>query len=139
MSYRQESYEISEEVKRVWRSALVAYQHAQVPPSEEAEIVRRAENRFFVEFNDRHALAERVDGDPLGGADLTEYSTSKINVVASARRSGGPYMGFSVDPRPGLRGVSVRLESNVLHDEEIVSTLTSVRESLQHLLVGAVP
>jgi hypothetical protein len=135
MPYRQESYDFSAEAKRVWRSALVAYMHAQVPPGEGAEIIRGAEHPFFVEFNDRRMLADRVDGDPLGAADLTEYSTSKVDVVDSVRQSGGPYMGFSVDPQAGLTGLSVKLESNILRDEEIVSTLTSIRESVQHLSV----
>jgi hypothetical protein len=54
MPYRRESQVISAEAKRVWRSALVAYQHAHVPPGEAAEIIRRAENRLLVEFNVAH-------------------------------------------------------------------------------------
>ncbi|MEH0542261.1 hypothetical protein QA802_03950 [Streptomyces sp. B21-105] len=84
-----------------------------------------------MEFNDRRTLADEVEGDPLGGADLTEYSTSEVDVVDSVRQAGGPHMGFSIDPRGGRLGLSVKLESNVLRDEEIVSTLTRIRESLQ--------
>ncbi|MGW4911721.1 condensation domain-containing protein [Streptomyces sp. NPDC004270] len=131
MPYRRESQVLSAEAKRVWRSALLAYLHAQVPPGVAAEIIRRAENRLLVEFNDRRTLADEVEGDPLGGADLTEYSTSEIDVIDSVRQAVGPHMGFSIDPRGNRLGLSVKLESNVLRDEEIVSTLTRIRESLQ--------
>ncbi|MFD4635239.1 hypothetical protein ACFVYR_37315 [Streptomyces sp. NPDC058284] len=84
-----------------------------------------------MEFNDRRTLADEVEGDPMGGADLAECSTSEVDVVDSVRQAGGPHMGFPFDPRGDSLGLSVKAESNVLRDKEIVSTLTRIRESLQ--------
>jgi hypothetical protein len=144
MPYRQASDAFSAEAKTVSRSALVAYRHAMVPQSECVEIIRRAGYPFLVEFNDRRTLPGRSDRrtlpgkikrDQLNDADIPDCATSKVDVTESTRRSIGPYIGFMVDPKVSLMGVSIKLVSNILRDEEIISTLASTRDSLQRLSV----
>jgi hypothetical protein len=115
-----------------------------VPQSECVEIIRRAGYPFLVEFNDRRTLPGRSDRrtlpgkikrDQLNDADIPDCTTSKVDVTESTRRSIGPYIGFMVDPKVSLMGVSIKLVSNILRDEEIISTLASTRDSLQRLSV----
>jgi hypothetical protein len=126
-----------DEVQGVWRSLLTAYQHAQSPPEAAAEIFREADDPFLVEFNDRRPIADEMGADLVGRADPTDYSPSEVRIVDSERVVTTPHMGFSMDPEVGSLGMSVKLESNILSDDQIGSVLTTIRERAMTIVLGS--
>ncbi|GGY15925.1 condensation domain-containing protein [Streptomyces djakartensis] len=133
MPYERGTDSFENSANRVWKSLLVAHQHAQLPPGEAETILRRSGPHFLMGFNDRRPIADGVGGQLLGSADRTEYSDTSVTLVDSVAVSNSPHLEFAIDPNPGCAGLSVKLESNVLEDDEIIWALTRIEERIRRL------
>ena len=120
--YAATSESLEHEVKQVSRALLIAYRHAQLPPDEGAALMRRSKLPPLLEFNDRCPINDRVAEDGRLGAAPMVDSASDVTLIDSGRASGNPHIGLTIDPKDN-RGLTIKLESNVLTDDEIVAAL----------------
>lgn len=141
MPYRRRSHGIEEEIKSVAASVLPAYRNSQFPPGpgpgtvESVGLSRRSGHPFFAEFNDRRIIPHGFDAElarsspnsPDGDDSMSRAEGA--TVADSNRTTWDPYLCLAIDGAPS-DGMSLELDTNILPDEKIVSTVVAFVERI---------